>query len=478
MSYAEWMALMPLIVLAGAASVVLLAAAFVRRHGLIAGLSVTGLLAFMGSLLYAAPVIPVQVTELFLVDAFALVYWVLIAGATVATTLLSHHYFQGRHSQPEEVYPLLLLGALGACALAASVHFISLFLSLELLSVCLFILVPYRCAHARPVEAGIKYLVLGGLATGFLLFGMALVYAQSGALGFGSAGTTQSGLHPVVGVTGAVLILAGLAFKLSLVPFHLWTPDVYEGAPAPISGFLATVSKGSVLAVLMRYTLSHDPEAGTALWNALAVIAGASMLAGNWLALLQDNLKRLLAYSSIAHMGYALVAVLAGGAFGAETVTVYLVFYFITNLGAFGVIALYSRASPGDEREAEGIHDLQGIFWHRPALAFVMTLMLLSLAGVPLTAGFIGKFYILAAGMRQELWTLVMLVIVGSAIGLFYYLRVILIMLQAEPRETMTGAALDRPVSGALCLAVLSALLIWVGVYPGPVLEWVAGAVQ
>lgn len=265
---------------------------------------------------------------------------------------------------------------------------------------------------------------------------------------------------------GTALVIVGIGFKLAVVPFHLWTPDVYEGAPAPVTAFVATVSKGGMFGLLLRYFY----QSGTRIVVIFAIVAIASMFAGNLLALLQNNVKRILAYSSVAHFGYVLVAFLAGGAAGAAAVTFYLVAYFITTLGAFGIVTALS----GSDRDADELSDYRGLFWRRPALAIVFTLMLLSLAGIPLTAGFIGKFFIIAAGVWSGTWALIVILVVMSAIGLFYYLRIV-VALYSPPAEAAATSPL-APAEG-IVLAVLAVLLVWFGVYPGPLVDLIRAAV-
>jgi NADH-quinone oxidoreductase subunit N len=275
-------------------------------------------------------------------------------------------------------------------------------------------------------------------------------------------------------LTGFAMILVGIAFKLALAPFHLWTPDVYQGAPAPVTAFIATVSKGAVFALLLRCfdPVAQGPNDGVRLL--FGVLAVASMFTGNLLALLQDNVKRILACSSIAHMGYLLVAFLAGGPLAAEAVTFYLIAYFITTLGAFGVVTVLS--APG--RDADRMEDYRGLFRRHPWTAAVLTVMLLSLAGIPLTAGFVGKFYVLYAGVSSSLWLLVLLLVVNSAIGLFYYLRIVVtICRRPEPEPSAAASATvlpppERvPLMGRAALSALTVLLVALGVYPGPVID-------
>ena len=363
---------------------------------------------------------------------------------------------------------------MGACILVASSHFASFLLGLELLSVSLFALVAYPQFTERPLEAGIKYLILAGLSSGLLLFGMALIYAQLGTMQFAQIGTMLAASDQpleLYGLAGLALILSGVGFKLALVPFHMWTPDVYEGAPAPVTAFIATVSKGAVLALLLRYLLTTEVHQWQAVTPVLSLIAIASILLGNLLALLQDNVKRILAYSSIAQLGYLLVGVMAFGALGVEAVTYFLTAYFITMLGAFGVVTALSKGAPAHDSDA--LADYAGLLWRRPWLAGVFIAMLLSLAGIPLTMGFIGKFYVLAAGVEAALWLPVVALVIGSTIGLFYYLRIIAIMCSGlnatveKNMERITSPSLAESVT----LATLTLLLIWLGVYPAQLID-------
>ena len=268
---------------------------------------------------------------------------------------------------------------------------------------------------------------------------------------------------------GTALLITGIGFKLGVVPFHLWTPDVYEGAPAPVTAFVATVSKGSVFALLIRYFDGSGWHRTPELYIVFAIISIASMLMGNLLALLQSNVKRILAYSSIAHLGYLLVAFLAGGVFAIQAVTFYFVAYFITTLGAFGVVSVLSDRA----HEAERLEDYRGLFWRRPVLATVFTLMLLSLAGIPLTAGFLAKFYIIAAGASSSIWALIIILVVTSVIGLFYYLRIVVVVFSDLPSEAekIQPAAIPLSLLGSYTLVVLAVLLIWFGVYPSQLLD-------
>jgi NADH-quinone oxidoreductase subunit N len=451
----------------------MLAVAVRRSHMVAAALSFAGLAAAFGSLWPAASVAPRQVTLLLTIDGYALFYIGLILAAAMGFVLLAYGYFEDYDGDPEELYILMLVATLGSAVLAAASHLVALFLGLELLSVSLYGMISYLHTRPLPLEAGIKYLVLAAASAAFLLFGMALVYFVAGSMEFGRIAEAL----PRAGDAGRLLLWPGMAllvtgfgFKLAVVPFHLWTPDVYEGAPAPVTAFVATVSKGAMFAVLLRYFYLSRAHGYAPVFLIFNVIAIASMFTGNILALLQNNVKRILAYSSIAHLGYLLVAFQAAGVLGPRAATIYLVAYFITTLGAFGVVTVMSRGV----HEADGIEDYRGLFWRRPALAAAFTLMLLSLAGIPLTAGFIGKFAIVAAGASAALWALVVILVVTSAIGLFYYLRIIAEMYERVPAAPAQPAL---PPAGVFALCVLSVLLVWFGLFPEPIVATIRSAV-
>jgi NADH-quinone oxidoreductase subunit N len=481
LTHSDLLVLLPLIIVAASAVSAMLAAAFYRRTQPVMVLSLLGLIISFAVLPLAASVGARQVTPLLIMDNYALFYMGLIFVATVVVTVLCYRYFGGDESRHEALYILLLLAALGGGVIVASSHFASLLLGLELLSISLFALIAYPRFTERPLEAGIKYLILAGFSSGLLLFGMALVYAQLGTMQFVKIGTMLAAPDRALelyGLAGLALIVTGVGFKLALVPFHMWTPDVYEGAPAPVSAFIATVSKGAMLAMLLRYFLVAGAYQSQPITLALSLVAVMTILVGNLLALRQDNVKRILAYSSIAQLGYLLVGFLAYGELAIEAVAYYLIAYFVTMLGAFGVVTVLSGGTPGQDNDT--LADYAGLFWRRPWLAVVFTAMLLSLAGIPLTMGFIGKFYVLAAAIGASLWLLVIVLVIGSAIGLYYYLRIFAAMCAPEPdaiseQETLLAAPASLPES--MTLAALTGLLIVLGIYPAlliPLLETTA----
>jgi NADH-quinone oxidoreductase subunit N len=479
MTAADFVALAPVIVLAATSIAVMVAIAIHRNHGATAALTVLGLAAALITLpLTAASRESSRVTALLTLDPYARFYIGLVLAGTVATAGLSYGYLKRQSVQREEFYLLLLLAALGAAVLVASGHFASFFLALETLSISLYGLIAYPRLRPASIEAGVKYLILAGVSSAFLLFGMALIYAQAGTMEFTRIALLPGAVRPAAEtaflVVGLGALLVGLGFKLALVPFHLWTPDVYEGAPAPIGGFVATVSKVAVAALLVRLFTLMNIHAYPALLLVVIAIALVSMVVGNLLALLQNNVKRILAYSSIAHLGYLLVAFLAGGPLGVTAVTFYLVAYTVTNLGAFGVITVLSDGN-GDMDRLDQYH---AIFWRRPWVSGIFVATLLSLAGMPLTAGFVAKFYLVVAGVGSALWLLVITLVVTSTIGLFYYLRIIATMFspEGEVREVRPAVA-SVSLAGAAILAVLSLVLLYLGVSPAPLIRVIQTAI-
>jgi NADH-quinone oxidoreductase subunit N len=470
MASADFAALLPLITVSTTALVLMIAIAIRRNHKVAFAVSLIGSAAAFASLPVAVSAVPRQITSLFILDSYSLLYIAIILCATVFVFLFGYDYLERRQEHREEFYLLVLLAATGAMVLVVSRHFASFFLGLELLSVALYALISYVRSQSTAIEAGIKYLILAATSSSVLLFGLALVYAYSGSMDLSqfAAVMTRTAVptntFPLM--TGLMLVITGVGFKLAVVPFHLWTPDVYEGAPLPVTAFIATVSKGGMFAFVLRWFHVHDVGVIGAPGMILSIIAIASMLAGNLLALAQSNVKRILAYSSISHMGYLLVALLAGGALGGPAATYYFAAYTATILGAFGIMTVLS--SPLGEQTS--IDDYRGLFWRKPLIAGAFTTMLLSLAGIPLTAGFLGKFYVIAAGASQARWLLLFTLVVSSTIGLFYYLRIIVAMYgQTEALGVERGTdTLHLPLHAALALAALTGLVFLLGVYPTP----------
>lgn len=467
-------ALLPLTTQSTFILILLIIVAFWRNLRLACAVSTAGLILTLIATVIVYNALPLPGTPLLHMDGYALFFDGLIATATLVVGLLAFDDLRRRDGRGEEFYILLMLSSLGAMGLVSSVHFAAFIISLELLSVSLFALIAYPLSGTVSVEAGIKYLILSGVSSAFILFGIALVYLVTGSLSFdhltsASAVYTDGGQYYLL--TGIAMILGGFLFKLSLVPFHLWTPDVYDGAPAPVTAFIATVSKGAIFALLLRLFVLTDIWRYAPVMLALSIVAGASILAGNLLALYQRNVKRMLAYSSIAHLGYLMVVFIAAGVAGGialatEASAYYLFAYFATTLGAFGVVTVMSL--PQQDTEVKDIVDYEGLFWRRPVVATTFTAMLLSLAGIPLTAGFIAKFYVFAAGVSGDLWVLLAMVIIGSGIGLYYYLSIVFAMASSGEHHKDT---ISVPIAGGWIMAALAIVVVIFGSYPTPIIN-------
>ena len=471
MNRANLLALLPLLLIAATSIVVMLGIAFRRNHAFAAGLTMIGLTGAFVSICAIAPFAPRQVTSLLLVDQYSLFYMGLIVASAAAVAIFSFPYLEDHGGHREELYLLLLLATLGCAVLVASNHFVSFLLGLEILSISLYAMVAYLKGKVA-LEAGIKYLILASVSAAFLLFGMALIYAASGTMEFWRLRELSlSGPGLALLLPGIALTVTGIGFKLGVVPFHLWTPDVYQGAPAPVGAFVATASKSAMVALLLRYVYASGALHYRGVFLVFSIIAIASMCAGNLLALRQTNVKRILAYSSIAHFGYILVAFLAATPMAIGAVSFYLVAYTVSILAAFGVVAALS----GSGREAEDLEDYRGLFWRRPVMAGIFTIALLSLAGIPATMGFLGKFYVLATGADAGAWPSIIILVITSVAGLFYYLRIVVALFSDAPEHAVSLQVASQP---GLALMALAILLIWLGVYPSPLLNLIQATVS
>ncbi|ODS59156.1 MAG: hypothetical protein ABS36_02870 [Acidobacteria bacterium SCN 69-37] len=463
------LALLPLVILAATPIVLLLTISTERRHALTAGLALTGLVGALLALPTAAAQAPRDVTVLLRVDASGLAYAALAIVAAACLVVIGYRYVGAREANPEEYYVLLLIATAGIVAMAFSTHFVSFYLGLEILSVSLYGLMAYFRRDRWGTEAGMKYLVLASASAAFLLFGMALIYAELGTMTFaGLVAASPEQMSNAVVLLGLAMLCASIGFKLSIVPFHYWTPDIYDGAPASVVAFASTAGKLGVFAVIVRYFLLPVGAVTSGLTTYLVVTAVASMLVGNLLALLQTNLKRLLAYSSIAHMGYIAVAFLAHGPVAAETVTFYVLGYTLASIAVFGVIAVLST-EPGRTSDLDHIADYKGLLRTRPVLGAVLIAGLLSFAGIPLTAGFLGKVYVVLAGAQDGHWFVLLALALSSVAGAWYYLRVVVAVCSTPDGES----ALERPsvpAAPTAVLAVLAVAVLILGTYPAPVL--------
>ncbi len=404
---------------------------------------------------------------LFVHDGFTVFFTLLICAASVVAVLLSWDYVKRTRINQAEYYALLLLSAMGMIVLAASNDLVTIFLGLELMSLSLYVLVGFRRANLESNEAALKYFLLGAFASGFLLYGIALLYGATGttrldAMSAFLADSTATG-NPLF-LIGTLLLLVGLGFKVAAVPFHMWTPDAYEGAPTSVTAFMSVGAKAAGFAALLRFAL-HAMPSGEAWTPLLSWIAILTMSVGNVAALLQTNVKRMLAYSSVAHAGYVLVAIVAGGQAGAAAAVFYLAVYAFTNLGAFGVLTLLGRGS--DERVM--VADLAGLGFRQPMLGLAMTVFMLSLGGIPPLAGFMGKVYVFGVALEAGLVPLVIVGVLNSVVSVFYYLRITVAMYMQEPSGEEVGVSWALPAT--LGLLAATALTVWWGLQAGGLLE-------
>jgi len=492
MSSVDFLALSPLVLAAGGSIVVLLVSAFAgKRPAAPFAVALVVLALALAAIGLAWSEAPRAVAGLVEIDGFTLFAQALIFATAFLVALVSYRYMAPRSGEDSdgesggEYYFLLLLASLGASVLAAATSFVTLFLGLELLSVSLFSLIAFRREKTIGAQAGFMYLILAGASSAFLLFGMALAFMATGSLKTADlAAALVSGSPDVLVLASLGLMTVGIGFKLAAVPFHFWTPEVYDAAPTPVTAFIATVSKGAMAVFLVRFFApSGLASAGAYPWI-FAAVAALSMFAGNLLALREQRIKRILAYSSIAHIGYLLIAIIAGPGRAAPTVAFYLIAYFASSLGAFAAI---SALAEGDG-ECDDLESYRALASRRPGLAAGLALSMLSLAGLPLTAGFMGKFLIFSAGEGAFLWVLAVLLAVNSTISIYYYLKVVSIMYSpASEAEAAagdasggtsaeaSGATLSRPARAfgpaALAIVVAVVVVIALGVFPGPLID-------
>jgi NADH-quinone oxidoreductase subunit N len=420
-----------------------------------------------------------KLQDMFVADGYALFFNLVILTGVALALLFSVEYVERVGLAQGEYYTLLLLSATGMLLMAAAINLMTIFLALEILSIALYVLVGLNRADQRSAEGSIKYFLLGAFASGFLLYGMALAYGQAGGTSLAALRDYVSslGTEPPLGMALALgLMIVGFGFKIALVPFHMWTPDAYQGAPTSVTAFMSVGAKAAAFAALTRVVHYAFGQFGSGPSWLLAVLAALTMTLGNLSALRQSNLKRMLAYSSIAHAGYMLIGVAAGNEAGTSAVAFYLLVYAVMNAAAFGVIIAVGRfdSSAG---AGETLDDFAGLGARKPALAVAMTLLLLSLAGLPPLAGFLAKLYVFGAAVEAGLTWLAVLGVVNSVISAYYYLRVVAVMYM---REGSVAEASTTQVSPALQVGVgLAALAVVIlGIWPAAILEMAAAAVK
>lgn len=425
-------------------------------------------------------------------DTFTQFFNLLFAFIVAVTILLSQPQLEREDFHAGEYYSLLLFSASGLMLMASATDLIMVFLGVELLSISLYILAGFSRLRLESEEASIKYLLLGSFATGFLLFGISLVYGATGSTNLGCVGQALgspsdftlcagiagasptlaaafAGHSPVILLAGMGLLIVGLGFKAAVAPFHMWTPDVYEGAPTAVTAYMSVAAKAAAFAAVLRVFMIAFPSLAPDWSGMIGIIAALTMIVGNTVAIAQTNIKRMLAYSSIAHAGYVLVAIVAANQLGAQSVLFYTLAYTLMNLGAFAIVILLGRR--GEENEL--LSDYAGLGYRQPVLGLLMSLFMLSLAGIPPTAGFVGKFYIFSAAMQAGQYMLAVIGILASVISVYFYLRVIYLMYMVEPAREY---ALPPRAPWAFAAAAFTGIAVLaLGLYPLPILD-LAGA--
>ena len=463
----DWFALSPSLALLAASGLALLGAVFVpvaARKLFAAFVAAAGFVAagvFAGWVYAETPEATLKIADTITRDRFGAFAQIIIAGAGLLAVGIAFGQ-RTRADHVGEYYALLAASGGGMLFLVQASDLMTLFLGLEWFSICLYILCAIEIDLVSSLEAGLKYLVVGSFGSAVLLFGSALIYGATGELQFGAIaaaiedkGVVNDGLV----LAGLAMIIAGLGFKASAAPFHMWTPDVYEGAPTPVTAFMSAATKAVALVLAFRVLVTAFP-AEEDLWTiAVAVIACVSLAVGNVAALVQRNLKRMLAYSSVSHAGFMLIAVAAANELGAKALLYYLIPYGAASLGAFGVIAARER----ELTERVTLDNVAGMGWERPLLGVAMWVFMLAFAGFPLTGGFVGKFYVFTAAYDAGMWWLVLAGVIGTAISLYYYLAVVLAMYMRMPEVRLAPAGGSPPREAMLQGTVVACLAVTVG---------------
>jgi NADH-quinone oxidoreductase subunit N len=464
---ADYFRLLPELVLVVFGTIVMLAEPFVDQKSDRTSL---GIIALIGSLLsiaasvYQTKYMGLGFFGMIRVDTFSIFFHVLVGIITAVVILASFEYLKVQGIKYGEYYGLILLGAVGQMLMSSAIELVLIFIALEISSIATYILAGFRRRVATSIESSVKYFLLGSFATAFFLYGVALMFGATGSTSVYSIANVllAKGATPLA-YAGVALMFVGLGFKIASAPFHVWTPDVYEGAPSPVVAFMSTGPKAAAFAVLLRVLFAT----GAPGWFWLIWVSAAlSMTIGNIGALVQNNVKRMLAYSSIAHAGYLLVAFAAAKDVGISAAIFYTAAYAAMNVGAFVVISHF--ASVGEKYVT--LNDYAGLGRRAPGLAAVLTIFMLSLIGIPVTGGFLAKFYVFQAAMQSNLTGLVIIGVINSAIAAYYYLRVIVVMYMREPRGD--APVVKLPAGLGLALAACAIATIYMGVLPDRILNY------
>lgn len=439
-----------------------------RNQQMLGIIALIGSLAAVAASLYQAAYPGFAFWNMVKVSNFSVFFHVLVTTIAAIVILTSYEYMSVQRIRAGEYYSLILFGTVGMCLMSSAVELVLIFISLEISSISTYILAGFRRREASSSESSLKYFLLGSFATAFFLYGIAMMFGATGSTNIDKISQALSSQRvPVLANVGIALMFIGLGFKVAAAPFHVWTPDVYEGAPAPVVGFMSTAPKAAVFAVLLR--ILFQANAPGRIWL-IWVTAALSMCLGNIAALVQTNVKRLLAYSSIAHAGYLLIAFAAVPEIGISAAMFYTASYAAMNVGAFAVVSHFANAG---ERYVT-LDDYAGLGRRCPVLAATLTLFLLSLIGIPITGGFFAKFYVFSAALKSNLVGLTIIAVINSAVGAYYYLRIIVVMYMREERERVAIAPI--PFALGTALAISMAATIYLGVLPGRILGYAQGA--
>jgi NADH-quinone oxidoreductase subunit N len=464
---ADYIRILPEIVLSIFGMIVMVLDPLMDEHGSEKTLGTIALVGSLGALvasLFQSQYPGLGFWNMVRVDSFSVFFHVLVASVSTVVILTSYEYMAVQKIRAGEYYALVLFGAVGMSLMSSAMELVLIFIALEISSISTYILAGFRRRAAISSESSVKYFLLGSFATAFFLYGVALMFGATGSTSIPVIGNAlRSGQIPVLAYVAVAFMFVGLGFKVAAAPFHVWTPDVYEGAPAPVTGFMSTAPKAAAFAVLLRIMFEADaPGRVWLIW----VVAALSMTLGNIGALVQDNVKRLLAYSSIAHAGYMLVAFAALPNNGIPAVMFYVASYATMNVGAFAVISHIG----GEGERYVTMEDYEGLGRRSPLLAATLTIFLLSLIGIPITGGFFAKFYVFSAALQANLVGLVIIGVMNSAVASYYYLRLIVVMYMRETREDVPLPGI--PLGLGTALAISLAATIYLGVLPGQVLDY------
>jgi NADH-quinone oxidoreductase subunit N len=468
----EWVALLPLILLSGGGFLILCIGAFWKKHpsGLLYGIALITVF-LVGDLVVFCPARTPHFLNQLDVGGFGRYFSFLVALITGISLLYSHQYARMRKFAGDEFYGLILFAAAGMILVAGAIHWLAFFLGLEVLSLSLYIIIAIRKEEAFSNEAGIKYFIMGAVASAFLTFGIALIYSLTGELDIArSLATGLPAGNRSLMLLGFSLVLVGIGFKISLVPFHLWTPDVYQGAPAPVTAFLSTGSKVALFAALLRFALYAGNDLWTYMLPVMWILAVLTMAVGNVSAVAQYRVKRLLAYSSVAQMGYLLMTLVAVKQDGAAAIMFYLAVYALMDLGAFGTLATLSE----EKGDLDKLDDFRGLAYAHPWRSGILAASLISLAGMPPTAGFIGKFALFRAVLQGGFIILPVIGILTVIISIYFYFRVIVALFMRTGGEVtvVPGVSLSDRFAGGLILILILSL----GIVPASVFTMIGKA--